>query len=183
MSRFPLSGRNETVTAWLGLGGNLGDPEAAMGAVLRALDADRHVTVTAVSPLYRTPPWGVTDQPDFLNCCAAIETSLEPQALLALCLGQERALKRVRDRRWGPRTVDVDILIYGDRSIREEGLTIPHPRMAERAFVLVPLAGIAPGLVLDGMTIADRAADMDRDGMVRLDRPAEWWRRTEPREG
>lgn len=176
MSRFPLSGRSEAVCAWLGLGGNLGDPEAAMGAVLRALDAHGDVAVTAVSPLYRTPPWGVADQPDFLNCCAGVTTTLTPRGLLELCLDQERALHRVRDRRWGPRTVDVDILVYGDEAIEEDGLTIPHPRMGERAFVLVPLADIAPGLLLDGTTIADHATTADRDGMVRLDRPVDWWR-------
>lgn len=171
-----MPGPNKPVTACLGLGGNLGDPQVAMASLLQALDAHEACAVTAVSGLYRTPPWGVTDQPDFLNCCAAVSTSLAPRELLALCLSLERDLKRVRDRRWGPRTIDADILLYGDQTIDEEGLTIPHPRMAERAFVLVPLAEIAPDAVLDGHAIAERAEDIGKDGMMRLDLPEDWWR-------
>ena len=171
-----MPGPSKPVTACLGLGGNLGDPQAAMASLLHALDAHEACMVTAVSGLYRTPPWGVTDQPDFLNCCVAVSTSLTPRALLALCLSLERDLKRVRDRRWGPRTIDADILLYGNQTIAEEGLTIPHPRMAERAFVLVPLGEIAPDAVLDGLTIAQRARAIGTDGMVRLDVPGNWWR-------
>ena len=107
-----------------------------MAAALRILDADAGTRVVAVSSLYRTPPWGKTDQPDFLNAAAEIRTSHAPRALLALCLDAERALKRERRERWGPRIVDIDILVFGNRLIREPGLEIPHPRIFERAFVI-----------------------------------------------
>ena len=107
-----------------------------------------------MSSLYRTPPWGKTDQPDFINAAAEIRTSLEPRALLALCLDAEHELKRVRQERWGPRIVDIDILAFGDRVIREAGLEIPHPRILERAFVLVPLAEIAPELEILGSSVS-----------------------------
>lgn len=163
--------------AWLGLGGNVGDVETAMAGVLQALDARGDTCVTAVSGLYRTPPWGVTDQPDFLNCCAAISTALEPRALLETCLSLERDWRRERKLRWGPRTIDIDILAHDGPPVDEPGLTIPHPRAAERAFVLVPLAELAPDLRLDGETVAALAGQADRQGMERLPRPQDWWRR------
>lgn len=163
-------------TAWLGLGGNVGDPEAAMAAALRALDARDDCKVAAVSGLFSTPPWGVTDQPDFLNACAAVETTLSARALLDACLQLETDHHRVRARRWGPRTIDIDILAYDGMKIDAEGLHVPHPRMTQRAFVLVPLAEIAPGLVVEGKTVGEHAAACDRAGMERLDRPGDWWR-------
>lgn len=102
--------------------------------------------VVAVSSLWRTPPWGKADQPDFLNAVCEIRTGLTPQALLAACLSIEAAQRRVRGERWGPRTLDIDILRFGDQRIDEPGFTVPHPRMVERAFVMVPLAEIAPDL-------------------------------------
>ena len=162
--------------ACLGLGGNIGDPAAAMGAALRALDAHREVSVAAVSSLYRTPPWGRTDQPDFLNAVAALDTSLTARALLDLCLETERKLKRVRAERWGPRPIDIDILLFGNERIAQEGLQVPHPRMAERAFVMAPLAEIAPDLDVEGATAAERLAALDRTGIVRLPGGGEWWR-------
>jgi 2-amino-4-hydroxy-6-hydroxymethyldihydropteridine diphosphokinase len=167
-------GRREV--AYLSLGGNLGDPAAAMAAALAMLDADSSVEVRAVSSLYRTPPWGKTDQPDFLNAAAAIATSHPPRALLELCLGVERRLKRVRAERWGPRAIDIDILTYGDRAVDDEGLRIPHARMLDRAFVLAPLAEIAPALMLDGKTAAQRLAAIDTGGIVRLT-GGDGWRR------
>jgi 2-amino-4-hydroxy-6-hydroxymethyldihydropteridine diphosphokinase len=169
-----LTGRAE-VRAFLGLGGNLGDPVQAMGAALRLVDADKDTRVVSVSSVYRTPPWGKTDQPDFLNCAAEIATGRDPRSLLELCLATEQALKRVRRERWGPRTVDLDVLVYGEAAIAEPGLAIPHPRMMERAFVMVPLAEIAPDLVLSGDSVAAHAAKLDRAGIVRLDLPRDWW--------
>ena len=124
----------------IGIGGNIGDPLASMRAALLSLDKHPQCHVAKVSSVWRTPPWGVTDQPDFLNACADIRTSLEPRAFLDLCLSIEQDLKRVRDVRWGPRSIDMDILFFGNREISEPGLIVPHPRLAERAFVLVPLA-------------------------------------------
>lgn len=160
----------------LSLGGNLGDPAAAMGAALRVIDASPRARVTAVSSLYRTPPWGKLDQPDFLNAAAEIETTLQPRALLDLCLSVEKGLKRERGERWGPRLIDLDILLFGDRKIDEAGLEIPHPRMGGRAFVLVPLAEIAPGLRIDADPIADCVARLDRAGIVRIEGGGGWWR-------
>jgi 2-amino-4-hydroxy-6-hydroxymethyldihydropteridine diphosphokinase len=158
-----LSGRFEEVL--IGLGGNLGDPVKSIGQALEMISRNEDCRVEAVSSLWRTPPWGKTDQPDFINACAKVSTLLEPQAFLQFCLQTEKALKRVRNERWGPRSIDIDILFFGDRRIEEEGLVIPHPRIAERAFVLVPLAEIAPGLVLDGESIAERAGKIGREGM------------------
>ncbi|MBB6411031.1 2-amino-4-hydroxy-6-hydroxymethyldihydropteridine diphosphokinase [Mesorhizobium sangaii] len=168
-----MSGPNSTV--YLSLGGNLGDPAKSMGAALRMLDADADTRVTGVSSLYRTPPWGKLDQPDFLNAAAEISTGLAPRALLDLCLDAERRLKRVREERWGPRLIDIDILVFGDRVIHQTGLEVPHPRMLERAFVLAPLAEIAPGLVVGGRSVADRLVAVDTSGIERLPSGRDWW--------
>lgn len=153
---------------YLSLGGNLGDPLRAMGEALRMLDADPRAEVVAVSSPHRTPPWGKLDQPDFLNVAAALLTTLSPRQLLDLCLDVERRLKRVRQERWGPRLIDIDILAFGDREIHEHGLEIPHPRMFERAFVLVPLAEIAPDRIIAGRTPRAGLAALATDGIVRL---------------
>jgi 2-amino-4-hydroxy-6-hydroxymethyldihydropteridine diphosphokinase len=170
-----LSGPNNKV--YLSLGGNLGDPAASMATALRLLDADESTRVIAVSSLYRTPPWGKLDQPDFLNAAAEISTALAPRALLDLCLEAERKLKRVREERWGPRLIDIDILVFGDRIIHETGLEVPHPRMLERAFVLAPLAEIAPELVVGGRSVAERLDAVDTSGIERLSSGREWWLR------
>lgn len=171
-----MSGRSDAgVTAFLGLGGNIGDPAAAMAAALRTLDVAPQCRVVAVSSLYRTPPWGKTDQPDFLNAVAELDTSLTPRGLLALCLDTERSLKRERRERWGPRVIDMDILVFGNERIEEDGLQVPHPRMLERAFVMVPLAEIAPELVLAGKKAAVHAAALDKGGIERV-AEAGWWR-------
>ena len=170
-----MSGPNNTV--YLSLGGNLGDPAASMATALRLLDADDNTRVIAVSSLYRTPPWGKLDQPDFLNAAAEISTTLAPRALLDLCLEAERKLKRVREERWGPRLIDIDILVFGERIIHETGLEVPHPRMLERAFVLAPLAEIAPELVVGGRSVAERLDAVDTSGIERLSSGREWWLR------
>ncbi|WP_156382207.1 MULTISPECIES: 2-amino-4-hydroxy-6-hydroxymethyldihydropteridine diphosphokinase [unclassified Aureimonas] len=164
--------------ALLGLGGNLGDPQANMREALRALDGRADTEVVAVSRLYRTPPWGVTDQPFFFNACAAVDTALEAHALLDLCLETERGLKRERRERWGPRTIDLDLLDHGGETIADERLTLPHPRIGERAFVLVPLEEIAPGFVVDGVPIEERLAHLDRAGIEPASEDGNWWRRT-----
>jgi 2-amino-4-hydroxy-6-hydroxymethyldihydropteridine diphosphokinase len=143
-----------TVEAALGLGGNLGDPVAGFAAALRRLSRDAGVARLRPSSVYRTAPWGKLDQPEFLNMAVLIETSLPARALLALCLEIEREGGRERRERWGPRTIDIDILAYGDETIDEPGLQIPHPRIAERAFVLAPLAEIAPERVIGGSSVA-----------------------------
>lgn len=170
------SGDTRAVRAWLGLGGNIGEPVAAMAASIRALDAHEEIAVAAVSSLYRTPPWGLADQPDFFNAVIGVDTQLSPRALLEFCLETERTLKRVRAERWGPRLIDIDLLLFADQAIDEDGLKVPHPRMAQRAFVLAPLAEIAPQLDLDGQTISQRLSAMDRAGIERLPGGRDWWR-------
>lgn len=162
-----MSSRAEEVL--IGLGGNIGDPLQAMRSALAALGSHPGCAVSRVSSVWKTPPWGVTDQPDFLNACAAIKTTLAPRDFLRLCLETEKELKRVRDLRWGPRSIDIDILFFGDFSIDEPGLTVPHPRIADRAFVLVPLGEIAPDRMINGKSIAELARSANRDGMSKLE--------------
>ena len=161
---------------YLSLGGNIGEPAKAMGAALRMLDASEAIAVVAVSSLYRTPPWGKTDQPDFINAAAQLVTMLPPRGLLDACLDAERRLKRVREERWGPRLIDIDILTFGDRTVHEAGLEVPHPRMTERAFVLAPLAEIASGFAIAGRTVAERLAAIDATGIEKLPGGQDWWK-------
>ncbi|WP_280925021.1 MULTISPECIES: 2-amino-4-hydroxy-6-hydroxymethyldihydropteridine diphosphokinase [Ciceribacter] len=170
------SANNAWRPATLGLGGNIGDPVAAMALALRRLDARPDCRVTAVSRLYRTPPWGKTDQADFYNSCALVETTLSAKALLAVCLDIERDMKRERIERWGPRTIDIDILTYDDERHGEEALKVPHPRMTERAFVLMPLADIAADLPVDGRPVSDWLGDSDAGGIVVANENRAWWR-------
>lgn len=163
-------------TAYLGLGGNLGDPKAAMAAALRIIDGDPGCRVEAVSSIYRTPPWGEVVQPDFLNCVAGIRTTLPPKGLLDLCLRTENALKRVRKVPGGPRVIDVDVLTYSSQTWKEPGLEIPHPRMTLRAFVLLPLREIAPGFTLEGRSLDALLDHVDRDGISVVDPGDGWWR-------
>jgi 2-amino-4-hydroxy-6-hydroxymethyldihydropteridine diphosphokinase len=164
-----------TMMATLGLGGNLGDPPLAMAQALDVLSHHEHCRLLAVSRLYSTPPWGKTDQADFFNCCALIETSLLPEALLDLCLEIERGMKRVRDERWGPRTIDIDVLTYGDAKVATERVEIPHPRMTERAFVLKPLCDIAPDLFVNGRKVNQWLDDADMSGIKIANEKREWW--------
>jgi 2-amino-4-hydroxy-6-hydroxymethyldihydropteridine diphosphokinase len=130
------------------------------------LNESSETSIAAVSSLYRTPPWGKLDQPDFLNAVVEVTTRLDPRALLDLCLATESQLKRVRAERWGPRVIDMDILWFDGRSVDEAGLQLPHPRMAERAFVMVPLAEIAPDLHIAGKTAASIAGNLDTSGIT-----------------
>ncbi|TDK28481.1 2-amino-4-hydroxy-6-hydroxymethyldihydropteridine diphosphokinase [Luteimonas aestuarii] len=143
------------VVACIGLGGNLGDAAAAVASAARSLDGLPHTRLLQVSRLYRTPAWGVTAQPDFINAVAAVETSLAPRALLDGLLALERDHGRTRaadgSDRWGPRTLDLDILLYGDAVVDAPGLTIPHPRLSQRAFALLPLLEILPGARIPGV--------------------------------
>jgi 2-amino-4-hydroxy-6-hydroxymethyldihydropteridine diphosphokinase len=151
--------------AYLALGGNLGDVAGEFLTALRALGAADGVTLVAVSRVYRTPPWGVTDQPDFLNMAAAIDTNLSARGLLELCLRIEKSSGRVRDRRWGPRNIDIDVIAYGDSKIDEPDLTIPHPRAKDRAFVLAPLADVAGELEIGGRSVRELLAQVDASGV------------------
>lgn len=142
--------------AYVGLGANQGEPVRNLRRALEMLNAVPGVKITAVSSLYLTEPVGYEDQPWFHNCVAELETDLSPAELLGTLQGIENALGRVRTVRWGPRTVDLDILLYDRERIDTDTLTIPHPRMEERAFVMVPLAEIAGGAVFpDGRTVQE----------------------------
>ncbi len=142
------------ITAYIGLGTNLGDRRGALEMALREMHQPPIIYIERVSSVYETAPVGVTEQPDFLNAVARVVTTLPPRALLDALLNLENKMGRVRTLRWGPRVIDLDLLIYGDASIAESGLEVPHPRLRERAFVLGPLAEIAPELCLppDGQT-------------------------------
>ena len=137
--------------AYIGLGTNLGDRAAMLRAALEQLAAEPGVAVVGVSPVHETEPVGVTDQPRFLNAAAAVETELPPRDVLDRLLGIERRLGRTRDGpRFGPRTIDLDLLLYGDEVIDEPGLEVPHPRLHERLFALEPLLELEPQLELPG---------------------------------
>jgi 2-amino-4-hydroxy-6-hydroxymethyldihydropteridine diphosphokinase len=137
--------------AYVGLGANLGRREANLKSALTLLGGEPGVEVVAVSSFRETEPVGFLDQPRFLNAAAAVETDLGPCELLECLLAVERALGRTREgRRFGPRTIDLDLLVYGDAVVREPGLEVPHPRLHERRFALEPLAELDPGLVVPG---------------------------------
>jgi 2-amino-4-hydroxy-6-hydroxymethyldihydropteridine diphosphokinase len=159
-----------TQFAFLGLGSNLGDRLAYLQRAVELLDADRRTRVDAVSSVYETEPVGGPEQGSYLNLVVRVATRRTPLALLGLCADVERALGRVRRERWGPRAVDVDILLYGDRRLTRPGLRVPHPRLHERAFALIPLLEVAPGARLpDGESLASalaRLAPIDGIRMV-----------------
>jgi len=143
--------------AYVGVGANLGDREATIRAALAALPG-----VVAVSELRETAPVGVVDQPPFLNGAAALETKLSPRELLDALLEVERRLGRERRERWGPRTIDLDLLLHGDDVVDEPGLTVPHPRLHERRFALEPLLDLDPDLVVPGRgRVIDLLARLD----------------------
>ncbi len=156
------------VVAYLGLGANLGPAEQTVRTALEALDRLPGTRLQAASRLYRTPAWGSEDQPDFVNAAAAVVTTLPPLALLDQLLALEAAHGRQRlpGERWGPRTLDLDVLLYGDRRIDLPRLQVPHPHLHARAFALVPLAEIAPDAVIAGHgTVRDVCAGVEACGL------------------
>lgn len=156
-------------TAYLSLGANLGERRKQLERALSLLSAEDEITVLDVSSFYETKAVGVTDQPDFLNIAAAVDTALSPLSLLEVTQSIEAAIGRERKERWGPRTIDLDILLYGEEHINLEALTIPHPRMTERAFVLVPLQEIAPELRIHGRKIEEWVNEKeDRSDVVKI---------------
>jgi 2-amino-4-hydroxy-6-hydroxymethyldihydropteridine diphosphokinase len=156
--------------ALIALGGNVGDARATLDRAVAALCDGKSVRLLARSADYRTPPWGVEDQPPFINACLAVSTALTPRELLARAQEVERAFGRDRasERRWGPRTLDIDLLAYDDVRLDEPDLVLPHPQLFERAFVLVPLAEIAPDRRIAGVGVADALARVDATGIERL---------------
>ncbi|MGN6519259.1 MAG: 2-amino-4-hydroxy-6-hydroxymethyldihydropteridine diphosphokinase [Dokdonella sp.] len=160
-----------TRRAFVGLGGNLGDPRRQLESALGELAALASTRLVARSSLYRTAPWGVADQPAFVNAVAELESGLAPRELLHALLAIEQRHGRVRDgTRWGPRTLDLDLLACGDVQLAGAGLVLPHPELARRAFVLVPLAEIAPDFFVAGAgRVRDLLAAVDVGEVVRLD--------------
>jgi 2-amino-4-hydroxy-6-hydroxymethyldihydropteridine diphosphokinase len=159
-----------SVGAYLALGGNVGDSRKILRRAVSLLCDGSAAELIARSSDYRTPPWGVENQPPFVNLCIAINTPLSPRDLLAHAQRVERQLgrDRMREKRWGPRTADIDIIVYDDLTHREPDLTLPHPRLFQRAFVLIPLAEIAPDLIVAGRRIGDAAREIDASGIERL---------------
>lgn len=143
------------VRVYLGLGSNLGDRAAYLRQAVDALGRLPGTRVLRLSSLYETRPWGLAEQPHYYNLVVELETSLAADELLRQALAIEAALGRVRTVRFGPRTIDIDVLLYGDQTFDTPELTVPHPRMLQRAFVLVPLAELAPDLVVAGHTVQE----------------------------
>ena len=156
--------------ALLGLGGNVGDVRATLSRAVGMLCDEERVRLLARSSDYRTLPWGVTDQPPFINLCIAVETDQPPHDLLTRAQAIERALGRERatERRWGPRRIDIDLLTYDDLALQTADLTLPHPRLLTRAFALAPLAEIRPQYVIAGIPVRAALAKVDMSGIERL---------------
>lgn len=152
--------------ALIGLGSNVGDKAANIAHAVELLTAPGDIRLLRSSKLYRTAPWGVLDQDWFVNACIAIATKLPPHELLARCLGVEETMRRVRERRWGPRVIDLDVLVYRDVTLNEPGLMLPHPRIQERGFVLVPMSDVAPDVKIAGEPIANWLARVDARDVV-----------------
>ena len=156
--------------ALLALGGNVGDVRDTFDRALAKFCDGAEVRLLARSSDYATPPWGIEDQAPFVNLCIAVATNLTPHALLARAQAVERAFgrDRAKEQRWGPRTLDIDVLAYDDLVLDDADLTLPHPRLFERAFVLVPLAEIAPERVIAGKRVRDALAGVDTTGIEKL---------------
>jgi 2-amino-4-hydroxy-6-hydroxymethyldihydropteridine diphosphokinase len=156
--------------ALIALGGNVGDVRDTLDRAMGALCDGTSVRLIARSSDYRTPPWGVTDQPPFINRAIIVDTALAPLDLLVRAQAVERQFGRNRnqEQRWGPRTLDIDLINYGDITLRTPALTLPHPHALERAFVLVPLAEMAPERRIAGVPIADALARLDQSGIEKL---------------
>ena len=157
--------------AWLGLGSNLQQPVDQLRQALKRLSETKGITLKKVSSFYSTPPWGDEEQDDFVNAVAQIETSLEPVPLLHALQSIEDVMGRERsDRRWGPRLIDIDLLLYADQVFHSAELELPHPRIQERAFVLLPLSELDEKLNIPGYgRVGTLLSVLDCSGITRLD--------------
>ena len=169
---------DNAVIAYLGLGTNLGDRRGNLRAALRLIAASDGIRLLRISQVYETAPWGVTEQPPFLNCAVEIAVTIDPESLLSCGQAVERAVGRVPGPRWGPRLIDVDLLIYGQEAVSRPHLEIPHPRLHLRAFALLPLAELAAGLRhpvaggWEGRSVGELAQSVDgREGVAAADPP------------
>lgn len=166
---------NQEIQAYIGLGSNMGSREQLLLEAVRRLDEHPQIRVEACSGLYETEPVGYLDQPPFLNMAVRVATTLPPKDLLFTMLEIERSLGRTRDIRWGPRTLDLDLLLYGQQSLESEELTVPHPRMVERAFVIIPLLEIIGDDALPlSETLKARLENMEGKEGVKLWKSMHW---------
>ncbi len=162
----------ESVRAYVGIGGNMGDVETTLTEATWAIDSLPQTSIRAQSRFYRTPAWGNTDQPDFINAVLELQTRLAPRVLLDFLLEIEERFGRVRSEgeKWGPRSIDLDLLTFGVEQIDEPGMHLPHPHLHERAFVLVPLAEIAGAVQVPGLgSVNELLAAIDAAGIVPID--------------
>lgn len=159
---------------FIGLGGNVGDVVASMVEALNALEQNKAIRVIKRSALYATPPWGDLNQDDFINACALLETTLMPQELLGVLKSQEKTLKRETTRRWGPRTIDLDILLIDTVEMKTRLLEIPHPRMTGRGFVLMPLNDLDFEITIQGKAITQWLIETDLTGIQKLEDQSGW---------
>ena len=157
--------------AWLGLGSNLQNPVAQLAEALNRLELVEGIEISKTSSLYRTPPWGDEAQDDFINAVTQIETDLGPISLLRALQSIENEMGRQRNgRRWGPRLIDIDLLLYADQQYQSEELELPHPRMHQRAFVLIPLCELDETVKIPGLGVAkELLKQLDSDGIARLE--------------
>ena len=153
--------------AFIALGANLGDPVAQLREAAQRLRDTVGLHSVQLSPIYFSAPVGVVDQPRFANAAVRLETTLTAHELLAVCHSVERAMGRVRTVRWGPRTIDLDLIFFGTLHLSDETLTLPHPRWSERAFVVQPIYDLAPDLVIDGVALSETLARLDRSDLQR----------------
>jgi len=153
------------VDAVVALGSNIGDKVANVERAVELLTGEGEIALTARSRIYKTPPWGNTDQDWFVNACIGVRTGLDPHALLTRCLSVEEMMGRRRAEKWGPRIIDLDVLVYGDVELADEVLTLPHPHITKRAFVLAPMADIVPDLMLEGRSVAAWLSIQDLQGI------------------
>ena len=162
-----------TTDAVLGLGSNVGERRTALAGAIDALRAHPDIEIVAASPLYESEPWGLTSQQDFLNAAVRVATSLGPADLLAAILAIEVSLGRVRGKKWGPRSIDIDILVYGNAEIDVPGLTIPHPHLTERIFALAPLVDVMADAVIADRPARQWLAQLQRKSLKKVSGP-EW---------
>ena len=153
--------------AFIALGANLGDPVAQLREAAQRLRDTAGLHSVQLSPIYFSAPVGVVDQPRFANAAVRLETTLTAHELLAVCHSVERAMGRVRTVRWGPRTIDLDLIFFGTLHLSDEALTLPHPRWSERAFVVQPIYDLAPDLSIDGVALSETLARLDRSDLQR----------------
>ncbi|MBL4876575.1 MAG: 2-amino-4-hydroxy-6-hydroxymethyldihydropteridine diphosphokinase [Cohaesibacteraceae bacterium] len=156
-------------SAFFSLGSNIGDRKKCVDSAVTELNEHPHIQLVTRSSYYETEPWGGVEQDSFLNICISVETALSAEGLLKFALSTETRLGRVRDQKWGPRIIDIDLLIFGKESHMSPHLTVPHPHIMDRAFVLIPLAEIAPDLEIKSTNVFEAAVTHpDKEGVIKL---------------